>query len=242
MMRDFALKAVPALAALWLAAPASAAEPIALPASPHWVVCSASAPASNRKWVSDVYEDFGARVGDGQDRGWAAHVRSKFQVSRPLSASCSAEDTREDAIWRHAVLTDPDPIRPATIVEVADWNPDFGRKADMRVAELPAEGVELASLGTNDVPAPVARQAPQTPGPRIADGAEFERRNAEYQQRLADQQREVEAYRLAQADVAQRKERQHLAAANAVATYAQQVQSHDADLARYRARLATLDH
>lgn len=231
MARPLLLKAAAALAVL-LASPAVA--------DTRWVVCSASDPASNRIWVSDVYEDPGASVRDGQDRGWANHVRSKFQLPSALSGSCSVEETREDALWRHAVLTDQDPVRPVTIVELSDWQPEFGRKADMRVAELPPETLELASLDTNDMAPAVAAQTAVEQGARIGDEAEFQRQYAEYQRRLADQQRAVEAWRQAQADLALRQKRQQLAAASAVAAYAQQARAHDAEVTRYRMQLATL--
>jgi hypothetical protein len=246
-----------ALFALALAAAAPAVAATAIPAfenspatvSPRWTTCFVLDRTAGKKWVSDIYE--GSQP--VSEAAWLEYVRSKFGPSADLAGACVAEDTREDAIWRHAVLTDEDPVRPVEIVEVADWAPASARKID--ASGRPLETVDAMAMA--DVPEPlVAAPGPAAVlamvqpavlnGVRTADEAEFQRQYADYQRRLAEQQRQVEAFKQAQADIARRKEEQRLAAAKAVAAYAVQmhahddaIRRHDAEVARYEAKIAT---
>lgn len=243
-----------ALLALCLAAAAPAAA-AGIPAfengtaldSPRWTTCFVLDRAAGKKWVSDVYE--GSRPVD--QAAWLQYVRSKFGPSADVAGACVAEDTKEDAIWRRAVLTDEDPIRPVEIVEVADWAPTSARRIEFAAA-VDQESFALASIAEPPVAAPASAptlamvQPAIVHGARIADEAEFQRQYADYERRLAEQQRQVEAYRKAQADVARRKQEQRLAAAKAVAAYAVQMHAHDEvirrhddEVARYQAKVAT---
>jgi hypothetical protein len=244
-----------ALLALGLAAAAPAAA-AGIPAfenstaldSPRWTTCFVLDRAAGKKWVSDIYE--GSRPVD--QAAWLQYVRSKFGPSADLAGACVAEDSREDAIWRRAVLTDEDPVRPVEIVEVADWAPTSARRIEFAAAVDTEQSIALADVSEPAVAPPVSAPALAMVQPavlnatRIADEAEFQRKYADYERRLAEQQRQVEAYKLAQADVARRKEEQRLAAAKAVAAYAVQVhvhdeviRRHDDEVARYQAKLAT---
>jgi hypothetical protein len=241
-----------ALLALGLAAmtPAAAAgipafETSSISGSPRWTTCFVLDRAAGKKWVSDIYE--GSEPVD--QAAWIQFVRSKFGPSADLAGGCVVEDTREDAIWRRAVLTDEDPARPVAIVEVADWAPHSALRVAFAAIVDTEEPVGLADVAEPAIAAPVAVAMVQPAvlnAARIADEAEFQRQYADYQRRLSQQQREVEAYKQAQADVARRKEEQRLAAARAVAAYAVQmhvhndvVRRHDDEVARYEAKLAT---
>jgi hypothetical protein len=241
-----------ALLALGLAAmtPAAAAgipafETSSISGSPRWTTCFVLDRAAGKKWVSDIYE--GSEPVD--QAAWIQFVRSKFGPSADQAGACVVEDTREDAIWRRAVLTDEDPVRPVEVVEVADWAPHSALRVAFAAIVYTEEQVGLADVAEPAIAAPVAVAMVQPAvlnAARIADEAEFQRQYADYQRRLAQQQREVEAYKRAQADVARRKEEQRLAAARAVAAYAVQmhahdevVRRHDDELGRYEAKVAT---
>jgi hypothetical protein len=247
MLLGFAT-AVPAVAES-----APALENAATLDTPQWTTCFVLDRAAAKKWVSAVFEGSAARPVD--DAAWIQYVRSKFGPSADIAGGCSVETTREDALWRHAVFTDEDPLRPTFIVAVAEWSPPFERRVDLQEPSADLDAVAVAEVSEPAIeqpaPAPVVAEATtQQPvalhGARIADEAEFQRQYAEYQARLAEQKRQVEAFNQTQLDVARRREQQRLAAAKAVAAYAIELHAHEevvrrhaADAARYQATIAT---
>jgi hypothetical protein len=213
--------------------------------SPQWTTCFVLDRAAGKKWVSGIFEGSAARPVD--EAAWIQYVRSKFAPSADIAGGCSVETTREDALWRHAVFTDEDPLRPTFIVAVADWSPPFERRVDFQEPSPDLDAVAVAEESDLAIEPPasasvVAEATTQQPvalhGARIADEAEFQRQYAEYQARLAEQQRQVEAFNQAQLEVARRKEQQRLAAAKAVAAYAVELHAHEEAVRRHDADAA----
>jgi hypothetical protein len=254
MTRHFALMLLGLVAAVPATAETMPAlENAATLNTPQWTTCFVLDRAAGKKWVSGIFEGSAARPVD--EAAWIQYVRSKFAPSADIAGGCSVETTREDALWRHAVFTDEDPLRPTFIVAVADWSPPFERRVDFQEPSPDLDAVAVAEESDLAIEPPasasvVAEATTQQPvalhGARIADEAEFQRQYAEYQARLAEQQRQVEAFNQAQLEVARRKEQQRLAAAKAVAAYAVElhaheevVRRHDADAARRQATIAT---
>ena len=247
MRRHFALM----LLGLSVAFPAAAESAPALTIrsiidTPQWTTCFVLDRAAGKKWVSGIFEGSATRPINAV--AWVQYVRSKFGPSPDLAGACVVDVTREDAIWRHAVFTDEDPAHPTAIVEVADWAPDFERRVAIPEPSGDLDTIALAEAPepVSEAPAPVVADAETRPVFRIADEAEFQRQFAQYQLQLAEQQRQVEAFKQAQVAVARRKEAQRLAAAKAVAAYAvelhaheETIRRHDAEIARYQAQLAT---
>ncbi|HEX6073188.1 MAG TPA: hypothetical protein VFY95_09300, partial [Sphingomicrobium sp.] len=212
MMRHLALKAS-AFALLGLAAAVpAAAESGPMPPGitsldgPRWTTCFLLDRASGEKWVSGIFEAPAARPVD--EAGWLRQLRARFSLSADTVGGCSVEESRDDAIWRHAVLTDEDPLHPAAIIEVADWVPESARRiAFAATAETTepiafAEALEPVAVAQEPQPATLVAQPAALPTTRFADESEFQRQYAEYERRLAEQKRQVEAFRQAQTDVA----------------------------------------
>jgi hypothetical protein len=256
MMRHLALKASAfAVLGLVVAVPAAAESALMPPATtslegPRWTTCFLLDRASGKKWVSGIFETPAARPVD--EAGWLRYLRVRFSPSADTVGGCNVEESREDAIWRHAVLTDEDPLHPAAVIEIADWAPESARRVAFAATADTTETVALAEVSEPIAVAPEPPPVTAVAQPavlhatRIADESEFQRQYAEYERRLAEQRHQVDAFRQAQTDIARRKEEQRLAAAKALAVYARQrqahddiVRRHDAEVARYRTQLAT---
>lgn len=153
------------------------------------------------------FRKFAEEQGDSHSNCWVTTSKSQALAWFAKQSATGKYDRTRIQDWRP---------KNAGVLAVEDWSG--------RASATPVEAEPEKSARSDDAPAPTPPSRPKMSNAE-AD-AKYEADMAEYRKKLADQQKQVDAFKQAHDDVARKKREQKLAAERAAADYQRQLEAH----------------
>ena len=196
---------------------------------PGFLICSSQDSSSGRTivYVGEPIHGADSDIPEFK-RAFVDEVEKRYGIHLPYSG-CATAETRKQAKEGFDYATEY-PTRHNAAVVIVKWSGDRGQDWSSGADEPSEERQQAKAASTSsEDSAAEAASAGSSHRPKMTNAeadAKFAADKAQYEKKLAEQQKQVDDFKRAQDEVARKKQEQKLAAEQAAADYQRQLEAH----------------